>query len=150
MTYTKDKFSISTDRSQLDISTIREFLSQRSYWATGVPMSIMQKAIENSLCFGVYDGTKLVGFARVITDYATFGYLADVFILEDYRGKGLSKWLMECVMRYPDLQRFRRWMLATRDAHELYRKFGFTELKHPERLMEIVRPEIYLEDGFCG
>lgn len=143
MVWTKGEFTVSTERARLDLSTIHKYLSERSYWAAGVPLPIMQKAIENSLCFGVFEAERMIGFARVVTDYATFGYLADVFILEEYRGRGLSKWLMECVMTHPDLQGFRRWMLATRDAHELYRKFGFAGLGHPERIMEIVRPDIY-------
>lgn len=143
MTYTSGNFTVSTDKARLDLNTIQEFLSGRSYWAVGIPMSVIQKGIENSLCFGVYDSDRLVGFTRVITDSVTFAYLADVFILEEYRGKGLSKWLIECIMSHPDLQGLRRWMLVTHDAHELYRKFGFTELKNPERFMEISHPNIY-------
>lgn len=143
MLWEKGTFKIDTDRSRLDLSVIHAYLSESSYWAAGIPLPLVQKAIDNSLSFGVYDGERTIGFARVITDYSTFGYLADVFILEEYRGRGLSKWLMDCIMVHPDLQGFRRWMLATLDAHELYRKFGFTPLSKPERIMEIVRPDIY-------
>lgn len=138
-------YEISADKSRLDIETIQGYLS-RSYWAEGIPVEIVQRSIEHSLCFGVYHRTGQVGFARVITDYATFGYLADVFILEEHQGKGLGKWMMEVIMSHPDLQGFRRWMLATRDAHELYRKFGFYNLKRPEFIMEIGRPGIYLQE----
>lgn len=137
----KNGFTISTDPSKLDIAMIHGFLS-RAYWSEGIPKDIIERAITHSLCFGVYD-TRQIGFARVITDYTTFGYLCDVFILESYRGKGLGTCLMECVMSHPELQGFRRWSLATRDAHDLYRKSGFTELRIPSRHMEIANPDIY-------
>jgi GNAT superfamily N-acetyltransferase len=143
--YHRNNFTISTARDLLDNQLIQEFLANESYWAKGIPLSVVEKCIENSLCFGVYDQEgKQVGFARVVTDYATYAYIADVFILEAYRGQGLSKWLMECIMAYPELQGLRRWNLATRDAHELYARYGFTPLRFPERWMEILNPDVYL------
>ncbi|MEP7107471.1 MAG: GNAT family N-acetyltransferase [Ferruginibacter sp.] len=138
----EDKFTISTDKDKLNIPYIHQFLS-RSYWAENIPVEIVQKSIEGSLCFGVYDGVYQIGFARVITDKATFGYLADVFIEERYRGKGLAKWLMESIMSHPDLQGFRSWQLGTRDAQGLYAKFGFKPLENPERIMKKYDPEVY-------
>jgi GNAT superfamily N-acetyltransferase len=117
---------------------IYDFLSQ-SYWAAGRPFTIVKKAIENSLCFGIYCNKKQIGFARVVTDYSTFAYLADVFILEEYRGKGYSKKLLKTIVEYPELQSIKRWILATNDAHNLYAKFGFKSLKNPEKFMEIVK-----------
>jgi GNAT superfamily N-acetyltransferase len=140
--YRRDHFSISTDQSRLDLEMIHQFLS-RSYWAKNIPLATVRKSIQNSLCFGVYDGKRQIGFARVITDRATFAYLADVFILDQYRGKGLSKWLMECIMGHPELQGLRSWMLFTRDAHGLYRRFGFETLTTPERVMVIRNPDVY-------
>ncbi len=131
----KNDFIISTDRSKLDIAFIHNYLSKESYWAKNIPVDVVKKSIEGSFCFGLYHDKDQVGFARVITDNATFGYLADVFIIENYRGKGLSKWLMEEIMKHPELQGFRRWMLATRDAHGLYVQFGFLPLDKPERIM---------------
>jgi GNAT superfamily N-acetyltransferase len=136
----RDRFIISTDPSRLDLETICAFMS-RSYWAGNRTRDTMQRAIEHSLCFGVYDGHRQVGFTRVVTDYATFAWLADVFIDEEYRGRGLGKWLVETALSYPELQSVPRWLLATRDAHELYRKFGFEALSAPERRMELNRPE---------
>jgi GNAT superfamily N-acetyltransferase len=136
----RDGFTISTDKARLDVPAIHDFLAHSSYWARDVPLSTVQKSIENSLCFGIYDGDKQVGFARVITDYAVFAYLADVFILEDYRGRGLAKWLMACIVSYPELQNLRRWMLATKDAHGLYAQYGFNSLSRPERFMEASQP----------
>lgn len=138
----QENFMISTDKSKLDLSIIYGFLT-KSYWATNVPMEIVKKSIENSLCFGVYDSGKQVGFARVISDYATFAYLADVFILPENRGNGLSKFLMQTIKTHPELQNLRRWMLATRDAHTLYEKFGFTRLVDPNPIMVISNPNIY-------
>lgn len=135
-------FTINTDLSQLDIPFIHSYLT-RSYWAEGIPIETVQKAIDGSVCFGVYHQGKQVGFARVVTDTATFAYLADVFIIEDYRGKGLSKWLMKVIMQHESVQGLRRFMLATRDAHGLYKQFGFAEVTNPERLMQIVKPGIY-------
>ena len=132
----KADFVISTDRSRLNIEFIHSFLSTRAYWAIGRSLEVVQRAIENSLNFGVFDGSKQIGFARVVTDYATFGWLADVFIIDEYRGRGLGIWLIEVITSHPNLQGFRRWILATRDAHELYRRFGFNELVNPQRYME--------------
>ena len=137
---TRDGFTISTDKSRLDVAAIHDFLCNSSYWARNVPLPTVQKSIENSLCFGLYDGDRQVGFARVITDYAVFAYLADVFILEAYRGRGLAKWLIACIISYPELQDLRRWMLATKDAHGLYTKYGFNPLSKPERFMEASQP----------
>jgi GNAT superfamily N-acetyltransferase len=135
-------YELSTDKERLDVQTIHAFLTQ-SYWAPGIPKSIVQQAIAGSMCFGVYQGPVQVGFARVITDKATFAYLADVFILDAHRGRGLSKRLMEYILAHPDLQGLRRFMLAANDAHGLYRRFGFAEPKNPARFMEIVRPDVY-------
>ena len=132
--FTKDSYSISTDKSKLDISVIHGFLS-KSYWSEDIPVEIVKNGIENSLCFGVYNGNIQVGFARVITDYATFGYLADVFIVESERGKGLSKWLMECILAHPQLQGLRNFCLMTQDAHSLYERYGFKNIPKPENFM---------------
>jgi len=126
----------------MNIDLIHSFLT-RSYWAEGISKEIIRRSIEGALCFGVFENDKQVGFARMITDRATFAYLADVFIIEEYRGLGLSKWLMEVIMSYPDLQGLRRLMLATRDAHELYKKFGFTPLNNVDRWMHIHHPDVY-------
>lgn len=141
-------FIISTDKSELNIAMIHQYLSTESYWAKNIPLALVQKSIDGSFCFGVYkkenDGTLTqIGFARVITDHATFGYLADVFITATYRGMGISKWLMHEIMNHPQLQGFRRWMLATKDAHGLYEQNGFTHLANPERIMEVVTANIY-------
>ena len=135
-------FVISTDPSRLDRSLVARFLAG-SYWAKGIPQEVVDRSIENSLCFGLYHGQKQLGFARVITDFATFAYLADVFVVETSRGEGLGVWLMEVIMAHPSLQNLRRWMLVTRDAHGLYEKFGWRSLENPERMMEIVDPNIY-------
>ena len=129
---------ITTDRSQLDTELIHRFLSEESYWAKGRSREAVERSIENSLCFGAFDGGKQVGFARAITDYATFVYIADVFVIDDYRGRGVGKMIMQAIIEHPSLQGLRRWSLVTRDAHELYRQFGFGELKNPERHMEIL------------
>jgi len=141
-TWTKGEFEISTDPARLDLNTVHEFLTA-SYWARGIPRQTVERSIENSLSFGIYHGARQVGFARVVTDRATFAYLADVFVIPDYRGRGLSKWMMECILAHPDLQGLRRWMLVTQDAHELYRNYGFIPLNTPERWMEIHRPDVY-------
>ena len=121
---------------------IAEFLAQ-SYWAAGIPIDTVEKSLRNSLCFALLDGPRQIGFARVISDRATIAYLGDVFVLPDYRGRGLAKWLMTCVVSHPELQGLRRWMLGTRDAHGLYEKFGFTPLKKPETFMERHDPNVY-------
>jgi GNAT superfamily N-acetyltransferase len=134
---TRAPYHLSTDKAHLDIALIHTFLSKSAYWALGRPLALVQKSIEHSLCFGVYEAGQQVGFARVVTDYATFAWLCDVFILETHRGRGLSKWLVECVVAHPDLQHLRRFLLATRDAHELYHRYGgFQALRTPERWME--------------
>ena len=137
-----DRFTISAEREKLDIDVIHTFLTN-SYWAEGISKDVIRKSIEGSLCFGIYDDDKQIGFARMITDKATFAYLADVFVIEEYQGRGLSKWLIENIMSHPDLQGLRRMMLATRDAHGLYSKFGFEPLTHAERWMQIDDPDIY-------
>jgi GNAT superfamily N-acetyltransferase len=131
----KNNFLVSTDRSKLNVEIIHNYLCNESYWAKNIPLGIVQKSIDGSVCFGLYDDKTQIGFARVVTDQATFGYLADVFILDAYRGKGLAKWMMEVIMLHPSLQGFRRWMLGTRDAHGLYAQFGFGPLDKPERIM---------------
>ncbi len=133
---------ISDDPARLDLAAIHNFLAS-CYWADGIPFDVMRRSIENSLPFGVYDAGKQVGFARVITDYATFAYLGDVFILESHRGRGLSKRLMEVIMTHPKLQGLRRWHLVTRDAHGLYQQSGFSGLQNPAMHMEIWKPGIY-------
>lgn len=140
-----DGYSIDTERQRLDIQWIHQFLSDSTYWAKDVPIEIVQRAIEHSLCFGIYYHEQQVAFARVVTDRATFAYLADVFVIEEHRGKGLSKWLMECIHSHPDLQGLRRWMLVTKDAQGLYQQFGWEPI--PEavmgRFMQIHQPDIY-------
>jgi GNAT superfamily N-acetyltransferase len=131
----RDEYLISTDTSMLDLEVVHGYLS-RSYWAAGVPEDVVRRSIENSLCFGVYRGEEQAGFARVVTDHATFAYLADVFVLEEHSGQGIGKWLVEVILSHPDLQGLRRWMLATRDAHDLYRRYAFTELARPGIFME--------------
>ena len=133
--YQKDNFTISTDPALLNIDVIHSFLS-RSYWSRGIPKEVVIKSIENSLCFGLFDQDQQIGFARIITDYVNLAYLCDIFVLEEYQGKSLGKWLIECITSYPSLQGVRRLLLATDDAHEFYRKFGFAELSTPEKFME--------------
>jgi GNAT superfamily N-acetyltransferase len=139
----RDGYSISTDKSKLDVDVIHDYLSTQTYWNEGVPRNIVQRYIEHSLTFGVYHHDQQAGFCRIISDYTTFAYLADVFILPAHRGKGLSKWLMQRVMNHPDLQGLRRWMLMTRDAHALYEQFGWKVMAMPERCMEITVKDIY-------
>ena len=142
----KENFIISTNKSKLDLAVIHKYLSTESYWAKNIPAALVQKAIQGSFCFGIYkkeNEQQQIGFARVITDTATFGYLADVFILEKYRGIGLSKWLMEEIMNHPELQGFRGWMLGTKDAHGLYEQFGFKRLEKSERIMRLGLLEAY-------
>jgi GNAT superfamily N-acetyltransferase len=144
--WTRGDLVISTDPARLDRETIHRFLS-RSYWAQGIPRSVVDRSIEHSMTFGLYEGTAQVGFARVITDRATFAYLADVFVLESHRGRGLASWLMEVIRSHPDLQGLRRWVLATRDAHGLYRRCGFRPIEDAGRYMEIVDREVYRRSG---
>jgi GNAT superfamily N-acetyltransferase len=138
-----DDYEISADVSRLDVAVIHKFLAEGSYWSRGIPRSTVERAIENSLCFGVYQGGAQVGFARVVTDRSTFALLADVFILEAHRGKGLSKALMRRVVEHQDLQGLRRFLLLTSDAHGLYSQFGFKEIGSPARFMEVLRPNVY-------
>lgn len=140
----RDGFTVSTDPALLDVDAVHAFLTT-SYWAEGIPRDIVERSLRDSLCFGLYQGSRQVGLARVITDRATFAYLCDVYVLPEMRGRGLGTWLMACVMAHPDLQGLRRFHLVTRDAHELYRPLGFTEIQSPERHMEIVRPGLYKE-----
>ena len=135
----RDQFLISTDPARLAVDAICDFLS-RAYWAKSRPRERTERALANSLVFGVYDGSRQIGLARVVTDYSIFAYLCDVFIHEDYRAHGLGKWLMQTIMEHPDLQGLRRWTLATNDAHGLYRQFGFDALVEPQKWMERFRP----------
>ncbi len=138
----KEQFLISTDPTKLDVESIHAFLS-RSFWdSEGIPREIVERSIRGSVCFGVYDGRQQIGFARVVTDGATFAYLCDDYILESHRGKGLGKWLMECILSHPDLQGIHRWVVVTRDAR-LYQKVGFMPLKEPATYLEIVSLEGY-------
>jgi GNAT superfamily N-acetyltransferase len=140
------EFVVTTDSGRLDEDLIHKVLSE-SYWAKGVPREVVARSIRNSLCFAVMHGSDQVGFARVISDYATFAYLADFFILEEFRGRGLAKFLMQCIVQHPELQGLRRWTLATRDAHGLYAKFGFKPLAKPDRFMERHDPNVYKVSG---
>jgi GNAT superfamily N-acetyltransferase len=140
--WSRGDFEISTDPARVDIRMVHEFLTN-SYWAEGISVETVRVSIENSICFAIYHGQQQVGFARIISDLATFAYLADVFVLSSYRGRGLSRWLMECIVGHPDLQGLRRWMLATKDAHGLYAKFGFTVIGNPQTWMERHDSEIY-------
>jgi GNAT superfamily N-acetyltransferase len=138
----RDPYLITTDPARLDVAAIHAYLTT-SYWAKGIPIETVRRSIQHSVNFGILDGAELVGFARVITDRTTFGYLGDVFVLEAHRGRGLSKWLMQCIGEHPELQGFRRWVLLTRDAHGLYRQFGWETPAHPERYMERWSPHVY-------
>ena len=163
----RGEFIVSTDPARLDLDVIHNFLTN-CYWSTGVPREVVERSNRHSLCFGIYDesgttprlakearpfdcaqgkhgapGFVQVGFARVISDFATIAYIGDVFVLESHRGRGLSKWLMECIMQHPALQNLRRWILTTRDAHGLYAQVGFTPVKTPERYMELHQPNVY-------
>ena len=137
-----DGYEISDDKDRLDLDVIHAFLVQ-SYWSTGIPRGVVERAIEGALCFGIYRSGRQVGFARVITDCATFAYLADVFVLEGHRGKGLAREMLRVVFAQPQLQGLRRFMLATRDAHRLYQEFGFSALSKPDRIMERLNPDVY-------
>ena len=137
----EDRLLFSTDQRRLDIDLIHDFLSRESYWVPGIHRELVERAIGNSICFGIYEDGRQLAFARVISDCAGFAWLADVFVVAAARGDGLGKRLIDFVMAHPDLQRIRRFMLATRDAHTLYEKFGFTALGHPERMMERYDPD---------
>jgi GNAT superfamily N-acetyltransferase len=141
--YRRGEFLISTSRERIDLNVVHGFLSN-CYWAKGIPREVVARSIEHALCFGIYDGQGAqVGFARVISDFATIAYIGDVFVLATHRGRGLGKWLMECITQHPGLQNLRRWLLTTRDAHGLYSQFGFTPVKAPERFMELHQPDVY-------
>ena len=155
--YRRGEFVLSTDPARLNLDVIHGFLTN-CYWSKGIPREVVQRSIEHSLCFGIYDeggekspllakparnGAPQIGFARVVSDFASVAYLGDVFVLESHRGRGLSKWMMECIVQHPALQGLRRWILLTRDAHGLYSQFGFTPVKSPERYMELHDPDVY-------
>jgi GNAT superfamily N-acetyltransferase len=154
-TWRRGDYEIGTDPAKIDIAVVHGFLTH-CYWARGIPEVVVRRSIENSICFGVYqiaagEGTERirvqVGFARIISDRATFSYIADVFILEPHRGVGLAKWMMECILQHPDLQRLRRWALVTADAHGLYEQFGFSRVRSPERWMELHDPDVYRKEN---
>lgn len=143
-TWKQQDFTCSTDPSRLQVEKIHKFLSTEAYWCDSIPLSVVQKAIANSLCFGLYNSAgDQIGFARIVSDFATFAWLCDVYIEKDYRGRGLSKWMMECILAHPDLKGLRRICLATKDAHSLYLKYGFEVTKTPGNWMEIKDNEIY-------
>ncbi|MBX7041363.1 MAG: GNAT family N-acetyltransferase [Ignavibacteria bacterium] len=139
----KGEYLLSTDKSMLDLKMIHEFLSTESHWAKNIPYERVKKSIENSLCFGLYHNGVQIGFARVISDYSTIAYLGDLFILKDHRGKGLSRWMLEVIMNHPDLTGLRRWILVTKDAHDVYQQYGWAMVARPENWMEIHDPEAY-------
>lgn len=142
--YHNGEFIISTDPARLQVDVIHRYLAEESYWAENIPQEVVNQAMANSLNFGLYTNSgQQAGYARVITDYATFAYLCDVFVLPAFRGQGLSKWLMACIMAHPELQNLRRFMLMTRDAHGLYTQFGFAPLKDASKCLEIARPGLY-------
>ena len=140
--WVRGDFMISTDRRRLDLDVVHDYLAS-SYWASGMPRAVLERGIENSLTFGVYRGREQVGFARVITDLATYAYLSDVFVLQAHRGRGLSKWLMECILAHPDLQGLRRFALFTRDAQGLYERYGFAPARSPSTYLERWTPNVY-------
>jgi GNAT superfamily N-acetyltransferase len=148
-TYRRDAFTVLTDPALLDIDLVHD-LSRETYWAAGIPRATLVRAVAGSLCFGIYEGQKQVGFARVVTDRATFAYLCDVFVLPTHRARGLSKWLMECVVAHPDLQGLRRFVLVTKDAHGLYARFGFETPADPAAYMHIHRPDVYRSQPDAG
>ena len=143
VTIYKGGFCISTDKAKLDVDSIHGFLSTKAYWCLNIPKDTLITAIQNSRCFGVYQNEKQIGFARVISDFSTIAYLGDVYILEEYRGKGLSKWLIETIMSDPNLQGLRRWILLTADAHGLYRQFGWTNIAEPDKWMTVHDKNVY-------
>ena len=143
LSVTRDNYLITTDKTQLDLHAVHQYLCNESYWSPGIPFETVKKAAEHSLTFIVLCGEEQVGYARIISDYATFAYLGDVYILDAHRGKGLSKWLMETIMAHPQLQGLRRWCLATRDAHGLYAQYGWKPVANPAIWMEVHNPEVY-------
>lgn len=140
-------FEVSDDQRRLDLAAIHRFISKESYWAEGISEALLARAIANSMCFGLFEGSRQVGFARVVTDRATYGYLCDVYVERECRGNGLGKWLVSCVLEHPDLQGLRRIALMTRDAHDLYRSFGFRAMPEATRYLEIHRPDVYRNQG---
>ena len=136
----RDGYEVSDDRARLDREAVHRYLATQSYWAQEIPRATLDRAIDHSLCFGLYRDTALVGFARVVTDRATFAYLCDVFVLPTVQGRGLGTWLIECVVAHPDLQGLRRFCLMTKDAHTLYQRFGFTAIGDPKRYLELFSP----------
>jgi GNAT superfamily N-acetyltransferase len=136
-------YDISTDQRLLDMDMIHHFLAEESYWSRGVPRGVVERAVQNSLCFGLYHQGAQVGFGRVVTDKASFALLADLFVLAAHRGKGLSKFLLRAIQAHEELQGLRRWLLLTSDAHALYAQFGFAPLAAPDRFMEVLRADIY-------
>ncbi len=144
--FLKKGFLISTNKALLEVNTIHHFLDKISYWGKGISISTVKISIQNSMCFGIYQAQKQVGFARVVTDLATFAYLCDVFILPDYRKSGLSKWLIQTIRNHPELKNLRRLVLATADAHGLYEQFGFTQMKNQDRWMEIFQPKTQTQE----
>ena len=147
MEWRRDGCVVSDEPGRLDHAAIHDYLTRESYWAAGIPRAVVARAIANSLCFGLYRGGRQIGFARVVTDRATYGYLCDVFVDAASRGAGLGKWLVECVLAHPDLQGLRRLSLMTRDAQGLYAAYGFKPLPDATRYMEIHRPEVYRSGG---
>lgn len=149
VTWERDGYEVSTDPGRLDLDVVHRYLSESSYWARGIPRAIVARSVNHALPFGLYSlengGEALVGFARAITDRATFAYLADVFVLPSHRGRGLGRWLNECLLAHPDLQGLRRLLLTTQDAHGLYERVGFVRASFPERFMVIDRPDLYRE-----
>jgi GNAT superfamily N-acetyltransferase len=141
--YYKDGFCISTEKARLDLCAIHRFLSTEAYWSLNIPFSRVEAAVAHSLNFGLYQGDEQIGFARIVTDYASIAYLGDVYVLREFRGRGLAKWLMQTIIEYPELQGLRRWILSTKDAHGLYNQFGWTPILYPERWMEIHDREVY-------
>ena len=138
----RGEYTVTSDPDRLDMDVVHGYLS-RAYWCEEIPRATLERALRHSLCFSLFEGERQIGLVRVITDYTTFAYLCDVFVLESHQGKGLGTWMMQCVMQHPELQGLRRWHLTTRDAHALYRKVGFVPLSKPERHMEVFTPDIY-------
>ncbi|MGB3541769.1 GNAT family N-acetyltransferase [Rubrivirga sp.] len=145
MTWARDDYTVTDDRDRLDLEAVHAYLT-RSYWSTGVPLEVVRRAAAESVTFGLYLEGEQVGYARVVTDRATFAYLCDVYVLEEHRGRGLGRWLVECVMDHPGLQGLRRWLLTTQDAHRFYERLGFDRTTFPERFMTIDRPGLYLDE----
>ena len=147
LSWSRGEFCITTDNSKISLDVVHTFLAQESYWARNIPREVVERSIVHSLCFGLFKNETQIGFARVITDRATIGYLGDVFVLTPHRGTGLSRWLMECVTSHPDLQGLRRWVLLTSDAHDLYKKFGFAAIDSPEKWMQKFNANVYAKQG---